>query len=156
MRADAKKGRMIVALMLAFVWAAAEPVDLGVVSDSAGVGIETCHEHDRALVEGIPQHGVGGMFVTTNRTLFLRDLSMLPSGTNLLRVRTICQGTTGAVSEVRIVIRRPVAAPSVFRVDLADVPPMPPGMVMPLPNAEAVASYAEFRRRVEAGKRRSE
>jgi hypothetical protein len=131
---------------------AGEPVDVGLVTETSGIGIQTCHEADRALIELVDN----GSFVTTNRVLFLRHLSMARGGTNLMRIRTVCQGSTSEVVEVRFTIRRPVSAPQVYKVDLNDVPPMPAGFVPLLPEGEAQTSYAEFRRRVEMGLRRSE
>lgn len=135
---------------------------IGPITETEGIGIRHCHADDRAVIEVQPVHPspnrVGGWFTTTNHTLFLRDLSMIPNGTNIMRVRTICGGATGEVSEVQFVIHRAVPAPMVGLVrTFSPSVPLPPGLVPALPGGtNRDASYAAYRQRVESGKRRSE
>lgn len=105
---------------------------IGPITDTEGIGIRHCHADDRALIEVQPAHPspnrVGGWLTTTNHTLFLRDLTMIPSGTNIMRVRTICGGATSEVSEVQFVIHRVVPAPKVGLVrTFSPALPLPPG-----------------------------
>lgn len=140
---------------------AADIIDVGVVTKEEGIAIRGCHPGDRVLVEVSPAHPdayhVGGMFVTTNELLTLEHpcMSMVPNGTNLARLRTICAGVTSEVREVRFVIRRPVAAPRVGRgrkFDSLATPPLPSGLALALPDGEAMKRFEEMR----AGKRRSQ
>lgn len=133
---------------------------IGPITETDGIDIRHCHADDRAAIEVQPVHPspnrVGGWFTTTNQTLFLRDLSMIPSGTNIMRVRTVCRGSTGEVSEVRFVINRAVPAPRIGIVRLPPTLPLPPGFVPALPSAEQDASYAAYRQRIESHLRRSQ
>lgn len=128
-----------------------------ILTDSNGLSIHACHADDSVMVEVAPvnTNRLGGLFVTTNRVLRLRDLSMIPSGTNVFKMRTICAGSTGDVREVTVVLRRPPPMPNVWLVVDA-LPPLPPGMILPLPNATHHASYEAYLRRLESGKRRSQ
>jgi hypothetical protein len=131
-----------------------------IITDTDGLAIHACHDDDRVLVEVVPinTNRIGGMFVTAKRVLYLRDLTMIPSGTNEFRLRTICDGSTGAVTVVQCVLRRPVPAPSVTvqRTPLV-WPPMPQGMVMALPDAtNQFPSYSAYRAKIEAQQRRSQ
>lgn len=127
-----------------------------ILTDTNGLTIHACHDDDAVMVEVQPlnPNRVGGIFLTTNRVLRLRDLSMLPSGTNLLKMRTICAGSTSDVREATVVLRRPVPMPRIGVMTDA-LPPMPPGFVMPLPNSTNHASYQAYLRHLESGKRRS-
>lgn len=135
---------------------AADIIDIGEVNDSEGIAIRACHTGDRVLIEIEPSNPGpqrrGGSFVTTNRLLTLKDapMSMVPSGTNVARIRTICAGSTSAVSEVRFAIHRPVAAPRVAhgrRLEQMPMPPLPFGMVPALPGGTN-DSYADYQKRV--------
>lgn len=147
-------------LLLVLSICAADMVDIGVVSETEGIAIRGCHPGDRVLVEVTPEHPgptrVGGMFVTTNLLLTLNDgpMTMAPTGTNVARIRTICGGVTGAVREVRFVIRRPVPAPLVGRGKKFEevTPPFPMLTSMPLPDADAMRRFEAAR----AGKRRGQ
>lgn len=148
--------------------AAADIVDVGVITDTEGLAIKTCHPGDIAMVEVIPVNPapdrVRGFFETTETLLTSKSppMTMAPTGTNIARIRTVCSGSTSEVREVRFVIRREIPAPKVARgrvarpVVIAQYPPLPGGLVMPFPNATNYSSYQEYLRRLESGKRRSE
>jgi hypothetical protein len=149
------------------------------VTDKIGVTLESCHPGvDEVLVHVIPipenATRLSGWFKTTNTVLFLKDLSMLPSGLNRLEVQSICRGLTGEVQSAVIDLKRPPPRPkigsrrapahtnSLVPVRLTHppipLPPIPPGMVMPLPNAETNrVSYQdkELMRRYHARQRRN-
>lgn len=131
------------------------------VSADVGLQIKHCHPGDSALVTVTPipenDNRRGGFFVTTNNLLVLRDLSMLPSGLNRLQIQSICRGMTGEVANVVVDLRRPPPPPKLELMELVKVrrvrpgspvplrssvtnkvpsPPLPPGLVMALPDAE--------------------
>jgi hypothetical protein len=129
------------------------------VSARMGITLESCHPGvDEVLIHviPIPENDVrrGGWFKTTNTALFLKDFSMLPSGLNRLETQAICRGLTGEVRSIVIDLQRPpppvkvasVRAPAntnspvpvrfAARPPQIQSPPLPPGMVMPLPDAE--------------------
>lgn len=125
--------------------------DIGVITDREGIEIHKCHPGDVSLIEVTTQNSReerrSGYFTTTNGTIFLTDMSMIPTGTNIFRIRTLCSGSTSEVKAVRFVIRRPIPTPEVAKVDRFPVmPPMPPGANMPLPDATNL-SYSEHRQR---------
>lgn len=132
---------------------------IGPITETEGIGLRLCHPDDRALIEIQPVHPspnrVGGWFTTTNRTLFARHLTMIPNGTNILRAQTICGGATSAVTEIQFILRRVVLAPKVglVRETETPTPPLPPGMIAPLPTGD---NYARYRVRLESGMRRSQ
>jgi hypothetical protein len=147
----------------------ADPLDLGVITETNGIALRACHASDSILVEIEPAHPsdhvVGGMFVTTNRTLTIRSapMSMVPSGTNFARMSVICGGSTSAPVEVKFMIRRPVPPPQVGRVTVVAIPPLPlpSGLIPALPGGSRQdASYTAYRERLERaareGRRRSQ
>lgn len=149
---------------------AADVVDLGVVTETEGIAIRACHEGDRSMIEVVPSNPGptrrGGFFTTTNSLLTMADsaMTMIPTGTNVLRIQTVCQGSTSEVREVQFVIRRLLPAPKVSRgrkmAVVTDFPPLPPGMVLPLPGGHSDASYEAFLKRLKQaeteGRRRNE
>lgn len=120
---------------------AADIVDIGEITDRKGIRIYKCHEEDASLIEVITKNSDkerhSGYFSTTNATIFRNDvvIPMIPPGTNLFIVRTLCAGSTSEVNAVvRFVIRRPIPAPVITVAELfPSYPPMPPGALMPLP-----------------------
>lgn len=120
---------------------AADIVDLGVITDRDGIEIHKCHTNDLALIDVIhvspKTNALHGWFETDKPALYLSDLSMIPTGTNIFRVRTLCSGSTSEVAEVTFVIRRPVPKPTFDKIDrFPPPPPMPPGFsAQPLPGA---------------------
>lgn len=155
-------------ILLALSLGAAEIIDIGTLTETEGIGIRGCHPGDQAMVEVVPENPgpsrVGGMFLTTNALLTMKEpaMTMVPTGTNLARIRTICQGSTSEVREVRFVIRRLLPAPRVERRSLvATNPPtlpLPPGMTetLPLPGGTNFGSYRDFLERLASGRRRSQ
>lgn len=119
---------------------AAEVVNLGEITSARGIGIHNCHPDDVAMVRIQPVHPSetrrGGMFLTTNQTLTTWDapMSMVPRGTNLAIISTICGGSTSEPTVVQFVIKRQAQAPRVKAVELErPTPPLPPGLVPALP-----------------------
>lgn len=137
---------------------AAEPTILGPITADIGIAIEHCHPGDRALIHVEPLHpspkAVEGWFQTTNALLTLRNLTMVPDGTNIMEIRTVCRGMTSEVSTVMFEIRRTPPAP---RVSLRNanpkpipIPPLPNGAAMPLPSVPLRnQSYDDYHKRVE-------
>jgi len=142
--------RFLILFPLALI--AAEIEDIGIVTDREGIEIHKCHEHDTALIEvrtkNSDKERQSGFFSTTNAALYLNDLSMIPTGTNIFRIRTLCAGSTSEVAQVKFVIRRPIPTPVVLKAErFPTLPPAPPGMAgMPLPGGTNL-SYAEMRQR---------
>lgn len=154
---------VLICLMLA-----AEPIDIGEITETEGIAIQHCHAGDRANIVIEPVHPdarhVGGQFSTTNQLLVLKPLSMLSSGTNIAHISTVCAGFTSEVSTVRFVIRRPIEAPKVRRGRVPPPIPDPPmpfavNAAFPLPKSTN-DTYGDYRIRVERalaeGKRRSQ
>ncbi len=133
-----------------------------ILTSTNSLEIRHCHADDRAMIEVVPANSnrYGGMFVTTNAILRLADLSMIPTGTNVFRIRTICAGATSEVQEITVVLRRPIPAPRMAIVGDLPTLPMPPGLTPALPggtNQDAsYASYLERMKRVQRGARRSQ
>lgn len=129
-------------------------IDIGEITPNEGIAIRHCHTNDTAFVEVVGH----GMFTTDERLMTLKSppMTMIPNGTNIAHIQTICRGMTSEVAVVQFVIRRPVPAPRVGRgTTNVTLPPMPPGFVMPLPNSRWEASYEAFRRS-QSGMRRSQ
>lgn len=108
-----------------------------------GIELSLCHEHDKAMIHVIPiplaTNRNEGWFTTTNKTIKLSDLSMLPDGTNRLDIQTICRGKTSEVTSILFDLQRPPPAPVISLVwnegtNKPIYPPAVPGMVLPLPN----------------------
>lgn len=145
--------RWLILLPLSLI--AADIVDIGVVTDREGIEIHKCHSNDVLLIEVFNvnrEEKKHGSFVTTNVTLFLNDtpMTMIPTGTNIFRIRTLCAGSTSEVQAVRFVIRRPIPTPIVEKAErFPALPPSPPGMAaaMPLPGGRITSDYSEGRQR---------
>lgn len=146
--------RWLILLPLSLI--AADIVDIGVVTDREGIEIHKCHSNDVSLIEVTTKNSAkareSGKFSTTNSTIYLDDvvMTMIPTGTNIFRIRTLCAGSTSEVQSVRFVIRRPVPAPIVVKAErFPALPPSPPGMAaaMPLPGGRITSDYAEGRQR---------
>lgn len=147
-----------------------EIVDVGIVTETEGIAIRACHEGDRSMIEVVPSNPGptrrGGFFTTTNSLLTMAEpaMTMVPTGTNVLKIQTVCQGSTSEVREVQFVIRRLLPAPKVSRgrkmAVVTDFPPLPPGLVLPLPGGHSDASYGDYLKRLKQaeteGRRRSE
>jgi len=150
-------------LLLFCLCVMAGPVDfdLGEITDREGISLEYRIDEDVLTQIDVfhlkrgewKPHGFFTLhYPTTPTVLYLRDLSMIPNGTNQFHIRRIMGGVTSPVSVVQFVIRRPIPAPVVVKVErFPTLPPMPPGMTTPIPESEKQASYAEFRRRVDWG-----
>lgn len=136
------------------------PFDLGVITDKDGIEIHRCHTNDTAFIEVIhvtsKTNHLHGWFETDKPALYLSDLSMIPTGTNIFRVRTLCSGSTSEVSQVKFVIRRAIPKPTLGKAERFPIlPPMPPGFTGPLPSGTNDV-YSDFVRRLESGKRRNQ
>lgn len=139
-------------LFLTMICQAADPIPID--ADSSLV-LHHCHLGDVAIVTVEPVNPgpsrVGGQFSTTNTTLTLKALSMLPPGPNVLRIQTVCAGVTSAQpAVVTINVVRPVPTPRVTRLARFDVPmpPMPGGPAFPMALPRGINSeYAEQRQR---------
>lgn len=124
---------------------ASDIVDIGVITQTEGIEIHRCHDGDMVLIEVIhvstkTNHAIG-WFETTTPPLYLSDLSMIPNGTNIFRVRIVCAGSTSEVSEVQFVIRRPIPKPDFSKAErFPQMPPMLPGMIMSLPGGTSVTN----------------
>lgn len=147
-------------LMLAVTLAADLPVRP--LTDADGIEVTRCHPGDEVQVHVVPVplafNRVEGWFSVTNEVLTLRSLSMLPDGTNRLEIATVCRGQTSEVRVVMIDIRRRPRMPEIrVRSLTQDVifPPMPIGMVMPLPRGTN-DDYAQFQRRIRSSMRRNQ
>lgn len=153
-RVRTRRTELIGAILICLTLSAAETVDIGVVTEDAGIGIVKCHAEDHALVEIVPldpaPHRVGGFFTTTNRLLVMSDLTMTPTGTNLAKIQMVCSGSTSPVKTVQFTIRRPIPPPRVKRahkiVDDGITPPVPGGMAIPLPGGVS-EDYSERRQK---------
>lgn len=112
---------------------AADIVDIGEITDREGIEIHKCHTNDVSLIEVVTvnrEERTHGRFSTTNATIYGDDvvMTMVPPGSNIFRIRTICSGSTSDVQAVRFVIRRPIPAPVVLKAErFPAYPPMPPG-----------------------------
>ncbi len=131
-------------------------LDIGPLTATEGIAIRHCHAHDEALVEFVGH----GQFETTNALLTLTSppMTMLTNGTYVANIRTVCRGATSEVASVTFTISRPPAAPIVRRGRVATtppLPPLPPGLVMPLPNSTNFPSYGAYLRHLKSDKRRS-
>lgn len=128
----------------------ADAQDLGLISESSAIEIKHCHDGDAAAIHVIGK--TEGWFKTTNSVLALKDLSMIPDGTNTFEIQSLCEGRTGAVRVVSFNLKRPPPAPKVLRRSLvrfdSPPPPIPPGLVMALPGGTNV-TYADHRARLE-------
>lgn len=120
--------------------------------------IQGCHDGDAAVVQIVPERGCGGWFLVTNGVIRKGDAvwSMIPSGTNTLRIATVCGGRTGEVRSVRVKVSHPPPAPRVTKAIEMPMPPVPPGFAPALQPATNYASYAVYRARMLDGRRRSQ
>lgn len=153
-------------LLLILKMVAAEIADLGVITDKEGINLEYRMDEDvLTQIEVLhlkrgewKPHGFFSLpYPTTNTVLYLHDLSMIPTGTNQFHIRRIFGGVTSPVTVVQFLIQRPISAPVVLKVErFPMLPPMPPGMVVPIPEATNHASYVDWQRAVKEGKRRSQ
>lgn len=136
---------------------AAEP--MLVVDDRLSLALNTpagC----ATLVKVIPlpvNRAPGGWFSTTATNLSLRDLTMVPTGTNVFEFRVVCRGRTSDVRRVVVDIQRRPDPPVIDIVvdDDGIRPPLPPGAAQPLPGGFG-DSYADYVRRATSGARRSQ
>lgn len=141
-----------------------------IIDTDHALEIHHCHPGDRAILKVFPlpeetDDRRGGIMVSTNTTFTLADLTMFPRGTNRLDIQTVCAGATSRPITMFIVVRRPPPEPKVQYV-LArpwelPMPPMPGGLIMPLPGGvSSNESYTNYRARLDAalkqGTRRSQ
>lgn len=117
---------------------ASDIVDVGTITENDGIEIHRCHEGDKVLIEVVhvspKTNEVNGWFETDKPALYLSDLSMIPNGTNIFQVRTLCSGGTSEVAEVSFVIRRPIPKPIFAKAQrFPPGPPSPPGLTLPMP-----------------------
>lgn len=125
---------------------------IGTISKDIGLQIDYCHPGDVAIVKLTPLDPAfamsSGWFTTTNAIVCWQDLSMMPEGTNRMEIRTICRGATSEVRVVTFKLERPPSAPKVRYLRLivgapTPGPPVPPGMIVALPDDQSRAYVLE-------------
>lgn len=131
--------------------------NIGNISPDSGIAISHCHPGHFVSIHVYGQ--TEGWFKTTNDFLTLKDLSMIPDGTNLFEIRSICRGMTSEVSVVQFNLQRPPPKPRIekrrVRPYRIPAPPIPSQLVMALPGGTN-DTYADYRRRMREGKRRNQ
>lgn len=125
-------------LLLPISILAADIIDIGEITDHEGIEIHKCHTNDVSLIEVATKNSdkerQSGRFSTTNSTIYADDvvMTMIPTGTNIFRIRTLCAGSTSGVFAVQFVIRRPIQTPFATKAErFPAMPPSPPGMPLP-------------------------
>lgn len=143
-------GVLLLVAILAVVVAQAQPVVE--VTEVDGVSIRHCHRGDYALMQinpvnftpvdsGVAVHLRERLLTTTNERFFLRDFTMAQPGTNVLLIWTVCGGMTSAPVVVTVWVKRTPPAPRIGRAMVpmtGPYPPLPVGMIMPLPGGTNV------------------
>lgn len=146
-------------MIFALLILSAQVLDVGVLTATNGIEIAHCHAGDPARIHVVPVHPetnrVGGWWTTTNCVIRLRDLSMIPNGTNVMEIRTLCNLSTSQPVFVRFIILRTPKPPRVALWTMPEDWNPPSPWSQPLPGG-VNDSYAQFMERVESGKRRSE
>lgn len=126
--------------------------DIVTVTKDIGIEIDHCHPGDVALVYLRPLDPAfalsAGTFETKENILTWLAFTMMPDGTNVAEIRTVCRGVTSEVKAVTFILRRPPPAPKVrFRRLVLEPPtsgpPVPPGMVVALPDDQSRAYVSE-------------
>lgn len=151
-------GILTIAILLSIL--GADPTNLGVIGPGRGIELVHCHPGDSSTIR--VNDSANQNFTTTNSILTLTNyLSMLHVGTNTLHIQSICRGMTGEVSVVTFELVRippPIVrrwTPRTTNSIPIPMPPLPGGLILPLPGGYH-DTYPEYRKRLLEGKRRSQ